>query len=50
MVFSWEMSDLLKVEVIVEILVNGLQFLQHIAFSVVTEVLQGHSTTYICVM
>ncbi len=38
---SWEMGELLIVEVVVQILVNGLDFFQHIALSVVAKVLNG---------
>lgn len=49
MVFSREMGDLLKVEVVVEVFVYGLQFLQHPAFAVVTEVLNCHTATCLVV-
>lgn len=41
----WEMCDLLKVEVIVQVLVYRFQFFQDIALSVVTKVLNCHPTT-----
>ena len=42
--FSWEVRYLLEVEVIVEILVNRLQLLQHITVRVAAIVLDGQST------
>ena len=46
MVFPREMGDLLEVEVIVEVLVYGLQLLQHTTLAVVAEVLKRHTATF----
>ena len=45
--FSRQIHELLKVEVVVQILIDGLQFLQCITVRVATEVLDGHFTAYI---
>ena len=43
----WEDSSLLEVEVIVEVLVNRLQLLQHTTFRVAAKVLDGQSMSWV---
>ena len=46
-VFSWQIHELLEVEIVVQVLIDGLQFLQHTTVRVATEVLDGHFAAYI---
>ena len=44
--FPWQMSGLLEVEVIVGVMVDGLQFLPHVAVLVETIVLKSQTVSW----